>query len=121
MERFLRLVLVSCLAIFGSACSKGDENTGSIVESPAAIYYVKYEASNQLHYLQSVHVTTEKGTQNFSVRNKSWTQTFGLVSKGFRASISVGVSDGYTTLQIYVSKDNGPFVYKGSSSYVIDF
>ena len=121
MERFWRLVLISCLAIFGSACSKDDENTENDVESPAATYYVKYEASNTLHYLESVCVTTEKGTQNFSVRNKSWTQTFGPVSKGFRASISVGVSGGYTTLQIYVSKNNGPFVYKGLSSYVIDF
>jgi len=120
MERFWRFVFVSCLAIFGSACSKDDENTGNDVESPASIYYVKYEASNPRYYLSSVCVTTEKGTQNFSVRNRSWTQTFGPVSKGFRASISVGVNM-YTTLQIYVSKDNGPFVYKGSSSYVIDF
>ena len=42
MERFWRLVLISCLAIFGSACSKDDENTENDVESPAATYYVKY-------------------------------------------------------------------------------
>ena len=120
MERFWRLVLISCLAIFGSACSKDDENTGSDVERPAAIYYVKYAASHPFYYLESVCVTTEKGPQNFTVRNNSWTQTFGPVSKGFRASISVSGRSGYT-LQIYDSKDNGPFVYKGSSSYVIDF
>ena len=120
MERVWRLLLISCLAIFGSDCSKYYEKTGSDVERPAATYYVKYAASHPFYYLESVCVTTEKGPQNFTVRNNSWTQTFGPFSKGFRASISVSGRSGYT-LQIYVSKDNGPFAYKGSSSYVLDF
>ena len=67
---------------------------------------------------------TDQGNISFSgYQYHSWNQTYGPVKKGFRASVSVGSS--LVTVEIYVSKNNGPFALKasksGDNSYTIDF
>lgn len=60
--------------------------------------------------------------QEFSVNAASWSETFGPVSIGFAAKIFVKVDYNYgNTIKIYVSKNGGPFVYKGSDYYMINF
>lgn len=92
------------------------ENGNSVNSSKneSADYYVKYTAScNYPNILESVAVSTTKGTERFNLHGKrSWEQTYGPVKKGFNANISV---NGYNcTIEINVAKNYEPFALKSS-------
>lgn len=97
--------------IFG--CKKEQtENTTTSDE-----YYVKYSIAGNGAYIlfNKFTVATDRGTSSFSgYQYRTWTQTYGPVSKGFKASVSV--ESQYVKVEIYVSKNNGPFALKASKS-----
>ena len=65
--------------------------------------------------IESVTVSTDKGSETITTsKQRSWTQTYGPVSKGFRASITA--KGGWATVNIYVCKGNEPFALKKSKS-----
>ncbi len=115
MKRFCLISLTALTIIFICSCNK--DNTGE--------YYVKYQASGGgvYQYLSSITVSTDKGTKTYTERTKSWSQTFGPVSRGFQATIQVKGAN--PSVEIYVNKGDGPFTIKASgsytASYVIDF
>ena len=89
-------------------------------------YYIKYEAYN-IYVLHNTTINTEKGTQTIDIKKTTFSEIYGPVSKGFQTSIQVqrAQSSNPATVQIYVSKNNGPFTLKASgnnsTSYTIDF
>lgn len=121
MKKFFSF-LMAALMLLGSgvlmtACE--DENS----EPSVADYYVQYKAGS-MYYLNKVTVATENGKKVYSdYKSSSFNKTFGPVRKGFMAEISVGVSN--SSVEIYVSRGNEPFVLKatgsGGAKYKIDF
>lgn len=101
-------------------------------------YYVRYEYNltfgpsyGSQYYDKTITVNTDSGIKEFTTINNSFSETFGPVKKGFKASISVkseNGSSGTTNLRIYVSRGGEPFVLKATNesylktaSYTIDY
>lgn len=113
------------------SCSKEETNPQQSEPENKSEYYVKFEANciGSYSHLNNISVSTSNGS--YSTTNylgRSFSETFGPVPKGSRASISVfptGTSTNNVTTAIYVSKDNGPFALKARGtnkcSYTIDF
>lgn len=140
MKNIINILQIILITISFSACSKDDTSNVPIDETKVNDnYYIKYEAYNGNGLSANGNVTTEKGILSFE---DSFSETFGPVSKGFRASISVSCrhkgNGGNSTysIRIYVSKNNEPFVLKASkegkyswngggnslsANYIIDF
>ena len=121
MKRFL-LSLSFCLCAFILiSCEKPNNEEPIAPPEDNASYYVKYEASSTV-IMQSITVNTDTGKQTFTVRKKTYSETFGPVSKGFDASVNCQAA---ANVSIYVCKDNGPFALKASggesATYTIDF
>ncbi len=114
-----------------SSCSKDDMDINNKNDtSTNAEYYVKYvvKCSQSRYYINSFSIATYKKTESFTdIKSKSWTQTYGPVKKGFYATATA--SSVYPTIEIYVSKNGGPFALKASKtsndkvtvSYTINF
>lgn len=135
MKKIINL-LSACLVLFAfSACSNDEpspSNTQPETETGTetkANYYVKYTALayGGLGYenarIESVTVETETGTKTIETNVKSWEETYGPVSKGFKARVqATGTSK---PVRIYVCRGEEPFVIKAegssSASYTIDF
>ena len=81
----LGILLYFFCAVSFISCDKDDSERSE----DSTVYYVKYEA-------------------------KGATQTYGPVSKGFRASITA--KGGWATVNIYVCKGDEPFALKKSKS-----
>ena len=125
MNKFLKITTVF-LAIFIalSSCKKDETNTTTNTTTNDD-YFVKYViiGNGTYIYFSDFSVNTDQGNVSFSgYQYHSWNQTYGPVKKGFSASASVGSS---VTVEIFVSKNNGPFALKasksGNNSYTIDF
>lgn len=131
----LGIFLLFFCAISFISCSKDDSECNDIPEKipneePTASYYVKYEAKGSvMNYIESIIVTTDKESETVT-HKRSWSQTYGPVSKGFKASITA--IGGWPTVNIYVCRGEEPFVLKKTSSsgsstsstsasYTIDF
>ena len=126
---FLFVMLSSVLLL---SCGKSDDTKPD--DETKDFYYVRYEASVSTVHIPTTYITvnTDYGIKKFEV-GKTFEETFGPVSKDFRAEIDVyssGAGWAETTASIYVSKNNGPFAMKayktvtGSEiklSYKIDF
>jgi hypothetical protein len=121
MNKFLKITTAS-LAIFVAilSCKKDETNT-----TTNDYYYVKYviKGNGPYSYFSDFSVKTDQGNVSFSgYQYQSWNQTYGPVKKGFTASVSIKT---LVTVEIYVSKNNGPFALKasksGDNSYTIDF
>ncbi|RZK10140.1 MAG: hypothetical protein EOO46_11695 [Flavobacterium sp.] len=115
MKKILKITAV-CLAIFItiSSCKKNETETNTNTNDD---YYVKYAITGNGAYIyfSDFSVNTDQGNKSFSgYQYKSWTQTYGPVKKGFNTSVSVKSS--LVTVEIYVSKNNGPFALKASKS-----
>jgi len=118
MKKHLILMLVLAATLLMTSCtkSKGD-------------YYVRYEVTLTSFFsgTMTVDVNTEKGVQSFQTSSNTFSETFGPVNKGFKASVQTSYSHYAGTLNssIYVCKADEPFILKatGSSSveYVIGF
>lgn len=106
-------------------------------------YYVKYETYmpyGGFHVTdpaRKITLTTDKGTQTFSVSEAKWEGVYGPFQKGSELYLKVEAENGpvLNTVDSYVrlsvSRDKEPFVIKGEqrgrgentlfTSYVIDF
>ena len=136
MKKYLFLLaMLSSVLLF--SCSKSDDTKPDDTkpdDKTKDFYYVRYEASVSTSHFPTTYITvnTDFGINKFEV-GKTFEETFGPVSKDFRAEIDVnssGAGWAETTACIYVSKNNGPFALKsyknvtGSKmnlSYTIDF
>lgn len=124
MNKILRITsLILSIFVILSSCKRDEVKITTTDE-----YYVKYaiKGNGTYNYFNKFSVNTDKGNVSFSgYQYRSWNQTYGPLRKGFRASAT---SDGLVTIEIFVSKNNGPFVLKASKSgsqssvsYTIDF
>lgn len=116
MKKFLKItaVFLTILLVF-SSCSK--DEFGNNNSTSQDVYYVQYviKCSLGLYYVSDFRVNTDDGYVNFdNNRTKYWTQTYGPVKKGFNAYAKA--QSVHPTIEIYVSKNNGPFALKTSKS-----
>ena len=113
MNKFLKITKVFLAILIAlSSCKKDETNTTTNDD-----YFVKYAIKGNGTYIlfSDFSVNTDHGNVSFSgYQYKSWNQTYGPVKKGFSASVSVKSS--LVTVEIYVSKNNGPFALKASKS-----
>jgi len=113
MKKYLNIVILSlALITILSSCKKEATTTTTNDD-----YYVKYaiKGNGTYIYFNNFSVNSDKGNVSFSgYQYKSWTQTYGPVKKGFKASVTV--QSGYVTVEIYISKNNGAFALKASKS-----
>ena len=131
MKKIIVLLSVLLTLLTFSSCTNDEpspSNTQQGTETDAN-YYVKYTAlayggvGYENARIKSVTVETETGSKTIEPNVKSWEETYGPVSKGFKAKIqATGASK---TVRIYVCRGEEPFVIKGegssSASYTIDF
>ncbi|MCR8910635.1 hypothetical protein NW211_01280 [Barnesiella sp. ET7] len=131
MKKIIVLLSVLLTLLTFSSCTNEEpspSNTQQGTETDAN-YYVKYTAlayggvGYENARIESVTVETETGSKTIEPNVKSWEETYGPVSKGFKAKIqATGASK---TVRIYVCRGEEPFVIKGegssSASYTIDF
>lgn len=131
MKKIIVLLSVLLTLLTFSSCTNEEpspSNTQQGTETDAN-YYVKYTAlayggvGYENARIESVTVETETGTKTIEPNVRSWEETYGPVSKGFKAKIqATGASK---TVRIYVCRGEEPFVIKGegssSASYTIDF
>ena len=127
MKRLLVIASMVFVSVCLFSCEKADSDehsTNEVTEENTDIpnYYVKYQFSCAYKYSLSFTVETDMGPETFSGIYAGWSETYGPVSKGFRASISV---DATANVKIYVSRGKEPFVLKASgnssAAYTIDF
>lgn len=135
MKKIIVLLSVLLTLLTFSSCTNEEpspSNTQPETETGTetdANYYVKYTAlayggvGYENARIKSVTVETETGSKTIEPNVKSWEETYGPVSKGFKAKIqATGASK---TVRIYVCRGEEPFVIKGegssSASYTIDF
>ena len=123
VSKITTAILVILISL--SSCKKDETNT-TTNNTTNDDYLVKYviKGNGPYIYFSDFSVNTDQGNVSFSgYQYHSWNQTYGPVKKGFRASVSVESS--LVTVEIYVSKNNGPFALKasksGDNSYTIDF
>ena len=110
VSKITTAILVILISL--SSCKKDETNTTTNDD-----YFVKYviKGNGTYIYFSDFSVNTDQGNFSFSgYQYKSWNQTYGPVKNGFIASVSVKSS--FVTVDIYVSKNNGPFVLKASKS-----
>ncbi|HJB71894.1 MAG TPA: hypothetical protein H9939_01040 [Candidatus Barnesiella merdigallinarum] len=131
MKKIIVLLSVLLTLLTFSSCTNDEpspSNTQQGTETDAN-YYVKYTAlayggvGYENARIKSVTVETETGSKTIEPNVKSWEETYGPVSKGFKAKIqATGASK---TVRIYVCRGEEPFVIKAegssSASYTIDF
>lgn len=131
MKKIIVLLSALLTLLAFSSCTNEEpspSNTQQGTETDAN-YYVKYTAlayggvGYENARIESVTVETETGSKTIEPNVKSWEETYGPVSKGFKAKIqATGASK---TVRIYVCRGEEPFVIKGegssSASYTIDF
>lgn len=116
--RKIFIILLGIITLLFVSCSKDKGN-----------YYVRYDVSVTSIYIgtMTVAVNTEKGEQSFQSSSKTFSETFGPVDKGFKASIRADFDRPYSELNsnIYVCRGEEPFVLKATGSstaeYVIDY
>jgi hypothetical protein len=110
-----------------SSCSKNEDNNEAPVKDN---YYVMYIIKGNGAYGRFSNWTalTPQGVySNSGTQFRSWTQTYGPVSKGFKCEVQIdSYISGAPTIEIHVSKNEGPFALKSSvtgssASYTIDF
>ncbi len=116
MSKYLKIIpLFFSILISLSSCKKDEtQNHQNIANDD---YYVRYEikGNGTYIYFSDFSIKTDKGDVSFSgYQYHTWNQTYGPVNKGFSASVSVKSS--FVTVEIYVSKNNGPFALKASKS-----
>ena len=113
MNKFLKITTVFLTIFIAlSSCKKDETNTATNDD-----YFVKYviKGNGTYIYFSDFSVNTDQGNVSFSgYQYKSWNQTYGPVKKRFTASVSAKSS--FVTVEIYVSKNNGPFALKASKS-----
>jgi hypothetical protein len=113
MKKYLNIATLSLAFIMALTSCKKEENITTSNDS----YYVKYaiKGNGSYIYFSDFSVNSAQGLVSFSgYQYQDWTQTYGPVTKGFNASVSV--QSPYVTVEIYVSKNNGAFALMASKS-----
>lgn len=131
MKKIIVLLSVLLTLLTFSSCTNEEPSPSNAQQGTEtdANYYVKYTAlayggvGYENARIESVIVETETGSKTIEPNVKSWEETYGPVSKGFKAKIqATGASK---TVRIYVCRGEEPFVIKAegssSTSYTIDF
>ena len=121
----LSILLIGLVTMIMVSCSKDNDDYTQINDR----YYVRYDVTLSSSYIgtMTVNVNTEKGAQTFQTSSKIFSETFGPVDKGFKASVSASHDLYYGVLysSIYVCKGDEPFALKAtgasSAEYTIDF
>ena len=113
-----KIILLVVLMIGLSNCSEDSMDIPPENEVPKNIYYVSYTIQGTGSYgrFSNWTATTPDGTySNSGYQVRSWSETYGPVEKGFKCSVQI---DDYIwdmpTIDIRVSKNDGPFVSKAS-------
>jgi len=123
MKRFLFLVSVVLAAAFAVSCSDEhpayQSDNDSDNSSEEAIYYVKYQFNCPYKYSVTFEVNTDTGYKSFKGIYSGWTETYGPVSKGFNAHISVSHSS--ASVKIYVSRGKEPFALKAAGDRSVSY
>ena len=118
MKKLFTILFLGIATLLLVSCTKDKGN-----------YYVKYDVTISSVYMgtMTVDVNTENGLQSFQTSSKTFSETFGPVNKGFKASVQTSYSHHAGSLNscIYVCKGEAPFVLKAtgtsSAEYIIDF
>lgn len=111
------MLIISGFILLGCEKESTDENNDE--------YYVKYVVNSQTLY--SVSRTARIKSENnsiidFTFNNSQWEMTVGPVQKGFNSSINASyntsqtLAQTYINVEIYVSKNNGPFALKANNN-----
>ena len=120
--------LIFALFFIGSLVSSCSEDSMDIPPQNE-VYYVSYtiQGTGSYGHFSDWTATTPDGTySNSGYQVRSWSETYGPVEKGFKCSVQI---DNYIwdmpTIDIRVSKNDGPFVSKASvkgttATYIID-
>jgi hypothetical protein len=121
------LMITSAFTIFtSSSCKKEDLENSETNDS----YYVKYVIIGNGTYgrFSNWTVTAPQGLYtNNGYQTRSWSQTYGPVTKGFKCEVKIGdYIGGAPTIEIHVAKNAEPFALKisktGSSAlYNVNF
>jgi len=123
----IKLIIISVIFIFFS-CEKDEMGNNEAVVNDS--YYVKYIIKGNGAYgrFSNWMASTPQGVYtNSGYQVSSWNQTYGPVNKGFKCEVQIDdYISGAPTIEIHVSKNEGPFTLKvsetgGSASYTIDF
>lgn len=122
----ITLILISVISIISFfSCSK--DNTEKVVNDS---YYLKYviKGNGTYGHFSNWTATTPQGIySNSGYQVRSWSQTYGPIFKGFQCAVQINdYISGAPNIEIYVSKNEEPFVLKviksgKSASYSIDF
>lgn len=124
MKRLLVIASLVFVSVSLFSCEKVDSDSNKVTEenTDTPNYYVKYQFSCGNKYSLRFTVETDTGPKSFSGVYSGWSETYGPVSKGFHARISVATG---VNVKIYVCRGQEPFVLKasgdGDASYIIDF
>ncbi len=113
MKIILLLLSLGLLMAF-SSCQKEDDIKDNTSDDN---YYVRYEITGDgpYGYFSNWSVTTPGSMYTKSgYQTRSWSQTYGPVSKGFTCSVSV--ESGSPTIKILISKNDEPFALKVSTT-----
>ncbi len=137
MKYIWQLTIILALSLSFYSCEKttpddivGNGNTETNTETNTEDikqdeYYVRYKA--YCMFDMKLTVNTDKGLKSFDVKSSTFDETFGPVSKGFKASAKITEPSSLSNnrVSIYVCKESAPFSLKetgiSNASYTIDF
>lgn len=121
------LAISSLIILTIFSCNDNDNNMDNIANDD--IYYVNYIIKGASPYgrFSNWTATTPNGTySNSGTQVAGWNRTYGPVQKGFQCRVDIGdYQGGAPTIEIHVSKNEGPFALKrsvtgASASYTIN-
>ncbi|MFC4231495.1 hypothetical protein ACFOW1_06325 [Parasediminibacterium paludis] len=113
MNKYSNIATLFVAFIMALTSCKKEENITTSNDS----YYIKYAiiGNGTYIYFSDFSVNSAQGLVSYSgYQYQTWTQTYGPVKKGFSASVSV--QSPYVTVEIYVSKNNGPWAVMASKT-----
>lgn len=124
MKTLSSWMILLLFSMFSMSCSPTLGETPNESETPNEEevvkdeYYVQYEVGGINHVIHSISVTTPWGTDGLApgTTAKTWSETYGPVSKGFCANIRVSGTGTLFRVVIRVSKNGGPFALKASKT-----
>ncbi|MDE6338990.1 MAG: hypothetical protein K2K97_04285 [Muribaculaceae bacterium] len=132
MKIHLKNIHLTTILLLMVGCSGNTDEPKSSAENTE--YYVKYEAVVTSRYItNNISYTVAAENQNKTFQSgKTFSETFGPVRKGFKASITANATNlsiADCSVSIYVSRGSEPFALKAnksggrlvSTSYTIDY
>jgi len=118
-----KFVILLILFVSTSTFISCESNCESIENNDE--FYVKYVVNSRTIYIVNRKArikSNDNSNLEFTFRDPNWEKTIGPVSKNFRATLDVNyetsqtLAQTYVDVEIYVSKNNGPFALKANDS-----